>query len=224
MDTADGSVGVQGVQPAPALDPERFNSFAGTCSIALAVGGIAYSGAFVVFLRTDARPALFTASLLLAGSGFLSTVVAIAIYEHVRRASAPIALWGLVMALFSSAGSMVHGGYDLANLINPPPNIPELPHAMDPRGLLTFGLAAASLAVASWLISGGNTGLPRRLGRMGYVGAALLAVVYLGRLILLDPTNPLLLGAAAVVGVIVVPWWYVWLGLTLRGGATREAS
>jgi hypothetical protein len=87
-----------------------------------------------------------------------------------------------------------------------------------------FGLASASVAVFSWLISGGATDLPKRLGRLGYVAAALLAIVYLGRLIILDADNLLLLGSAAIAGLVVVPWWYVWLGMALRRDTGRDRA
>jgi hypothetical protein len=40
-------------------------------------------------------------------------------------------------------------------------------------------------------------------------------VIYLGRLIILDPNNILVLGPAALAGVIVSPLWYAWLGYHL---------
>jgi hypothetical protein len=42
--------------------------------------------------------------------------------------------------------------------------------------------------------------------------------VYLGRLIVLDPTNPLVAAPAALTGLILSPAFYIWLGLELRRG------
>jgi hypothetical protein len=117
MDAAETSIRANDARPASTWDGVRFDRFTGTCAIALAVGGIAYSAAFVVYVKGDSRPALFVASLLLAGSGIISTVVAIAIYEHVRGAGGAIALWGLVLGLLSAAGATIHCAYDLANVI-----------------------------------------------------------------------------------------------------------
>jgi hypothetical protein len=216
---AEASVGAQR-SPTSIVDPQRFDRVAGTCSIVLAAGGLVYSAAFVMSLRIDARAPDYVAALLLTLSGLVSSLVWKAIYERLRDAGPPIALWAFALGLLSAAGAMVHGGYDLANLFNPPSRVPDLPNAIDPRGMLTFGVAAASLAVASWLIVASDARLPRRLGQLGYVAAALLLVVYLGRLILLDPENPFLLGSAALLGVVVLPWWYVWLGITLRRGSS----
>ena len=51
-----------------------------------------------------------------------------------------------------------------------------------------------------------------------YLAAVLLIVLYLGRLILLNPANPVILGAAVLSGFIVNPLWYIWLGVTLLRG------
>jgi hypothetical protein len=48
------------------------------------------------------------------------------------------------------------------------------------------------------------------------VAGAFLVVVYLGRLVIFDPDNALLLVVAAVTGFVVNPVLYAWLGLVLR--------
>ncbi len=42
--------------------------------------------------------------------------------------------------------------------------------------------------------------------------------MYFGRLIVLDPNKPLLLGAAVVSGFLVTPAWFVWIGFLLLQG------
>jgi hypothetical protein len=44
---------------------------------------------------------------------------------------------------------------------------------------------------------------------------ALLVVVYLGRLIILTPTNPLVAVPAALTGLVLSPLFYIRLGLEL---------
>jgi hypothetical protein len=41
-------------------------------------------------------------------------------------------------------------------------------------------------------------------------------IVYLGRLVILVPTNPLVAIPAGLTGAIVAPVFYIWLGLELR--------
>ncbi|MCC7354898.1 MAG: hypothetical protein IT330_14230 [Anaerolineae bacterium] len=188
-----------------------FERFAGLCAILTGLIGFLYSVAFVI-LQNNLLSALF----LMVG-GLLTTAVMTAIYNHLRETDAAFALWALMLGFASAAGAAIHGAYDLANAINPPPSIPDLPNAIDARGFLTFGLAGMALFVISWLIRHGGR-LPRGLGTLGYLLAILLVIVYLGRLIVLAPTNPVLLVPAALTGFIVNPLWYVWLGLTLWRG------
>lgn len=121
------------------------------------------------------------------------------------------------MGLAGALGSAVHGGYDLANTINPPPSIPDLPNPVDPRGLLTFGVAGIALLVVAWLIGHGGR-FPRGLGYLGYASAILLLALYLGRLIVLAPTSPVIVLPALLNGFLASPVFYLWLGLALLRG------
>jgi hypothetical protein len=51
---------------------------------------------------------------------------------------------------------------------------------------------------------------------MGFAVGALFLVLYLGRLIIVDPKSPVLLGAAVLSGFVVNPAWFIWLGMALR--------
>jgi hypothetical protein len=155
-------------------------------------------------------------------TGLLTSVALLAVYERLRETDASFALLALVLGLAGSLGSAVHGGYDLANAVNPPPNLPDLPNPVDPRGLLTFGVAGAALFFVSWLIGRGGA-LPRGLGYLGYLSALLLVALYLGRLIVLDPTSPIILAPALLNGFLVSPIFYLWLALALVRGHKGRA-
>jgi hypothetical protein len=111
---------------------------------------------------------------------------------------------------------VIHGGYDLANAVQEPANpIPDLPSQIDPRGLLTFGVAALGLLAFAALLWDGAV-LPRGLGRLAAVLGALLVVVYLGRLLILDAHSAAIVVPAALAGFVASPAWYAWLGISLR--------
>jgi len=153
-------------------------------------------------------------------SGLFTTAALVAVYERLRATDASFALLALLLGVAGALGSAVHGGYDLANVINPPVSLPDLPNPVDPRGLLTFGVAGVALFVVAWLIGRGGR-LPKGIGYLGYASAILLLALYLGRLIVLDPTSPLILGPALLNGFLVSPIFYVWIGLALlRGRST----
>jgi hypothetical protein len=155
--------------------------------------------------------------------GLLATAALTALFHRVRDVDPSLALWALGLVLFAALGSVIHGGYDLANAINPPatPNT-DLPNPIDPRGLLTFGVSGIGLFVIAWLI-GRAAGLPKGLSYLGYLLAVLSVILYVGRLIVLSPRNPLIFVPALLAGFVVYPLWYVWAGVVLWRG-TSDAS
>ena len=200
-----------------------FERFAGACSIVVGVGALAYAIVFAVIVT--AEPPSWVVGLwffLLMGGGLLSVPVMVALYHRLRVVDAGFAMLALLLGLTGAAGSAIHGGFDLANIVRPPasPLPAGVPNAVDPRGLLTFGFLALTLIVVSWLILRGGQ-LPRGLGPLGFLSAALLLVIYLGRLIAFDPTTPVLLVAALLAGLVVNPAWWIWLGTALLRSTPR---
>jgi hypothetical protein len=53
--------------------------------------------------------------------GVLATPVLLALRRRIGVAAPELAGWGVLLALAGALGSAVHGGYDLANAIHPPP-------------------------------------------------------------------------------------------------------
>jgi hypothetical protein len=196
-----------------------FEALAGLSGVAVGVGGLAYSIAFVTYLKAGSTAAAKLSSLLLMLGGVLALPVLVAIYERVRHTDAGIALVALVLGVLGSAGTAIHGAYDLANFIKPPGvHTGNLPNATDPRGVATFAFSGMAILLVSWLIVRGGT-FPRRLGYLGYLAGALLIYVYLGRLIILNPKSPGVLPFAVLSGFLVNPAWVIWAGAVLwRGG------
>jgi hypothetical protein len=200
------------------VQSSSFERFAGLCAILAGIIGLLYSISFVI-LKNDTLIALF-----LMSGGIFSTAVLIAVYNKLKETDATFALWALLLSMAGAFGAVIHGGYDLANAINPTAAnvaLANLPSAIDPRGLLTFGVAGLGVFVIAWLMGRGSQ-FPRGLSYWGYLLAVLLVVLYLGRLIILDPKNPIVLVDALLSGFIVNPVWYVWLGVVLWGGASAR--
>ncbi len=189
-----------------------FEKFAGWTAILAGVSGFLYSIAFIV-LQNNLLSALF----LLVG-GLFSASALTALYQRLRGAESGFALLGLLLTLSAALGSAIHGGYDLANALHPPASLnADLPNPIDPRGLLTFGVAGLGLFLLSWLMTQ-EIRFPKGLAYLGILSAILMIILYLGRLVILQATSLVIVIPALLEGFIVNPVWYIWLGLTLIRG------
>jgi hypothetical protein len=206
------------------LSDDLFTRFGSLCAYATGVLGLGYSVSFSLYLHRPSRGAAYADALLLLVGGLASTAAFTAVYERLRRTEAGLALWGFVLALVGAFGAALHGAYDLANLANPPASLAaDVPSSVDPRGLGTFALTGLAVAVAGVLILRGGQ-LPRGLAYLGFLSAALLVFVYVGRLVILNPKSPGLLAGAVAAGYVVDPIWFVWLGLALTRARGNQAE
>lgn len=118
--------------------------------------------------RTPGR--LLAALALLVGAS-LTVVTFAGVYRILLDSAGGLALLALLLGVTGSLGAAVHGGYDLAVALHPPSGdlgaAGELPHPIDPRGLLTFGVTGIGTLVVAWLI-GRQPAFPRALGYLGY--------------------------------------------------------
>ena len=186
-----------------------FDRLAAVAAFGASASGLLYAVAFLV-LRSPTLSALF----LLLGA-VLSTAVLVALHDRLARGGGGIVLLGLLLAVAGALGAAAHGAYDLANALHPPASSnPDLPSAVDPRGVFTFGFAGLGLACLAAAMSR-SAHFPRPLARLGGLSAALSVVLYLGRLIVLDPASPVIALPAIVEGFFVNPAWYAWLGVVL---------
>ncbi len=193
------------------MKSKSFTTFAGWFAVLAGVFGFLYSVSFVI-LKND----LFTGLFLLL-SGFCALTVMTALFQYLREADGYFALLAFLFSAGAAAGSMIHGGFDLSNALHPPAALPtDVPSPIDPRGLLTFGLAAAGLFFFSRLMAK-DASFPGGLSTLGYVSAALMLVLYLGRLIILQATSPVIGIPALLEGFLVNPIWYIWLGSVFLG-------
>jgi len=203
------------------MKARSFEAFAGYCAILAGAAGLLYAVAFLVIAASNPELGSTLSALLLLLVGLFSTTTLTALYERLRNVDPTTALWAFLLGSVGAFGAAIHGGYDLAVAIHPVSAANALanaPSQTDPRGLLTFGVAGLGLLVVSWLIVRSDL-FPRGLGYLGLASAILLVVLYLGRLIVLSATSPIILVPAIVNGFLLNPLWYVWLGVVLVRGA-----
>jgi hypothetical protein len=200
-------------------DPDNmtpsFQRFSGYCAVAAGLGGFLYSGAFVLLSRASPDLGLGISWVLLLLGALAAMPVLLALYESLREVEPPVALLALLFSALGFLGAIMHAGYEIANIIHlgksPTSNLAS---QVDPRGLLTFGLTGVGVLLFGWLMARSGR-FSIGLGRLGQLSGALMIVVYLARLTLYSPTNPLVLVGAALTGFIASPVFFVWLGRSL---------
>ena len=189
-----------------------FARVAGTSALAVAATNLAYSISFLIVRPDNPDSGGSAASAFLLAGGLLTVPALLALYRLVRPSEPDLSLLAIVLAVAGALGAAIHGGYDLANAINPPDETLELPSQIDPRGLLTFGLAGLALLVFAPLLTRTLHGLAPLAATLG----VLLVVLYVLRLVVLDADSAVIVVPAALAGFVVSPLWYARLGLTLR--------
>jgi hypothetical protein len=187
-----------------------FERFAGWMAILAGISGFLYSVAFIA-LQSNLLSALF----LLLG-GLFSAPALTGLYRRLQGIESGFALLGFLFTIGAALGSAIHGGYDLSNALHPPASLSaDLPNPIDPRGLLTFGIAGTGLFLLAWLMTQ-EMRFPKGLAYLGILSALLMVILYLGRLIILQATSLAIVIPALLEGFLVNPIWYIWLGVILR--------
>ncbi len=202
----------------PAKTTISFEKLAGVAAILAGIVHFLYAMAFVVISRSAPEMGVLLSAIFLLLGGLFSMTALNGAYQRLKYTEPAFALYALLLTSLGTLGAAIHGGYDLANILNPPASASaDLPSQIDPRGLLTFGVMGIGLLVIAWLTSNSEP-FPKGLSYGGYALAILFIIIYLARLIILDPANPVLLWPVLLAGFVVQPAWYIWLGLSLRRG------
>jgi hypothetical protein len=140
------------------------------------------------------------ASILLMAGALLSTLVISHLASSVSSVNQSVTSWALAIGLIGATLSLIHGGYDLANQIHPPATDllgdAGYPNPVDPRGLATFGLLGLSFLILTTLAARSDR-YSAGLARLGQALGVIMVVIYLGRLIILDPAHPVVRVALA---------------------------
>ena len=191
-----------------------FRPFAANIAWAAAIGGIAYGLFFVIIGNQGAA-----AALLMVG-GVLTALLLSGLARSVEAVHEVGARWAVLIGTIGAIASAIHGGYDLANVIHPPGtnllSMAEYPNPVDPRGLATFGLVGMAFLIIATLMVRSDR-YPLGLARVGQTLGVVMMIIYVGRLVILDPTN-LIVRVALAAGVISNTAFLAWLGSVWRKG------
>ena len=186
-----------------------FSRLAAGSALLVAATNLGYATSFLIVRPDDPDTAGTAASAFLLAGGLLALPVLLGLYALLREREPQLALLATVLGVAGAVGAAIHGGYDLANAINLPGTALDAPNAVDPRGLLTFGVSGLALLAYTPL-------LRRSLAVPAAALGALLIGLYALRLVVLDADSAAIVAPAALAGFILSPLWYTRLALALR--------
>src|SRR4051794_20355140 len=107
----------------------NFPRLAGASALLVAATNLGYSASFLVVRPDDPDVGGTAASAFLLAGGLLALPVLLGLFGLVREREPELALLATVLGLVGAVGAAVHGGYDLANAINPPASSMDTPNA-----------------------------------------------------------------------------------------------
>ncbi|MCL5998603.1 MAG: hypothetical protein M1546_21480 [Chloroflexi bacterium] len=206
-----------------------FAKLGGLSAVIVGVLSVLYAVFFLVIARQAEFIGTYGSWLILGLSGLFSSAAYVALYEQVRgvredNAYHGYALWAMLMGVGASIATLLHGVYQamLVNTLQTAEGSQRaaieaarmLPSQVDPAGLASFFLVGIVAFVFGVLIVRGGV-LPRGLGYLGMFNAALLVILFFASA---SNAQTLILLSGGLTSVVVGPVWWVWLGLSLRGG------
>ena len=190
--------------------------WAGAAALGAAVSGLLYS---ISFFAVGTR----LAGLFLVTGGVLSTAVFAALYRELRDDGPYLSIWAVLLGTGAMLASVAHGGYDLASGFNSTGGVDtSIASPVDPRGLMTFGVAGIAVIAFSILLRRSST-FSSELGYLGFALAFFMEVLYAGTLMALGTHNPVIILSAVMAGFVLNPLWYGWLAIHwLRARVRRD--
>ncbi|MBI4101172.1 hypothetical protein HY441_01705 [Candidatus Microgenomates bacterium] len=195
----------------------KYLEFAATSAILNGLMAWLYAFSFIILSRSLPEVGNVLSPTFFLLGGLLSTAVMVGLFTQLERTNRGYALWALVIGVVAALGTLIHGGYDLANslqtLDSTPAYLASVPNPVDPRGLLSFGIMGVAILAWSWLISQDKR-FTKGLAFLGYGLGGLLVLLYCARLAILAASHPAVVIPAVLVGFVVFPAWQIWLGLT----------
>ncbi len=207
-----------------------FDRFGGLSAMLVGALSILYAVFYLVITPRAEATGTLGSWIILAVSGIFSSAAFVAVYLRLRAASEGFALWGLVLGLFSSFATLVHGAWQALLLTTLPTAdqsqraaielVRMAPSPIDPAGVATFGvIGLASLVTGLLIVTSGR--LPRTLGYLAIFNAVLLVTLYFATA---AGAQTLILLSGGLTSVIVGPIYWVWLGRALRRESAPAAA
>ena len=185
-----------------------FARIASAAGLAAAAAGIVYTITFALYVQKGYRWALWASTVTLLHGSLVVLLVFVGAFRRFGHHEPDLALVAFVLGMSGALGSLLHAVYSLAQLAKPVSGANALPFPTDPRGLATFALTGLALGLFGWL--GHRDGvLPDAVQWLALATTACLLVVFLGRLIVMNPRSAAVKPFAILGGLFLAPATYI---------------
>jgi hypothetical protein len=148
--------------------------------------------------------AQWASSLALLAGALALLVVAVGARRRFGADEPDFATLAFVLAIAGAFAAATHAAFDIAVLAKPSDATPLNAFPVDPRGFGTFALTGLALGLFGWLGRRGGT-LTSTAGLIAMAAGACLVVVFLGRLIVLNPKSNAVKPFAVLSGLALSP-------------------
>lgn len=231
------------------MEDDTFTRMAALGSAAVGVLSLVYAVGYLVIAPADQRGGnidkalrsyvahplgLRTASVSLMLAGLMSGAVVLALIGRLRNDTAERSLtWAGVLAVVAGLATSVHGLGDLLNMDELAHKYVAgsaatkaaavvahgIPSGVDPKGLMTFGVAGLVALVLGLVLRATH----RRLGTLGVVLGVDMAMLFVANAV---GINVLVLVTGGLASVVLGPIWWLSIGHLLwqAPAATPEPS
>jgi hypothetical protein len=193
-----------------------FGRAATGAGVLAAAAGIVYTVTFALVVQKGYHWAMWASSATLLVGGVAVLVVFVGAHRQFSGGEPDVALAALVVGLAGALGSVLHAMYDIGGLAKPyHGTVPDVPFPADPRGLATFAFTGVALGLFGWL--GWRAGvLAKTVMGLALATAACLLIVFLGRLIILNPKSAAVKPFAVLGGIVLAPATYLAFARSFR--------
>jgi hypothetical protein len=184
-----------------------FAPIASGAGLVAAAAGLVYTVTFALVVQKGYRWALWASSIALLIGALAALVVFVAAHRRFTGDEPDIGLLALIVGTTGAMASVIHAVFDLAVLAKPGGGAGG-PFPVDPRGFGTFALTGVALGLFGWL--GARSGaLASRAQLLALGTAACLLIVFIGRLVVLNPKSGAVKPFAILAGIVLAPATYV---------------
>ena len=193
-----------------------FARLATGAGVVAAAAGIVYTVTFALVVQKGCHWAMWASSATLLVGGLAVLLVFVGALRRFAGDEPDVALTAFALGAAGAFGSVLHAMYDIGGLAKPyHGTVPDVPFPADPRGLATFAFTGVALGLFGWL--GWRSGvLPKAALWLAVATTACLLIVFLGRLIILNPKSSAVKPFAILGGILLAPATYVAFARSFR--------